>query len=431
MYNYARNYRNWSPQRRPYTRYQDTYFPIENSREYDGHHANSNYYEGEDSSSESKPFENEVREIDYYAQQNRNYERYDISKSDIRNQGRQHGDYQPDIPAAWSHEQGYSTLPDEFITTHSSPGSHDFSSGAGQDFRLLKNQNHRDSQDFRLFNNQNPKDSQEFTFKDQNFGEEQEFRFKNQNPVDRHKFRLMNQNFGGGQEFRFKNNNSGNGQESRYNVQNYPIVQNTQFNSYNSGSGLTSDGKKKTRHNVQNFVGRHELQYNTHIQNSGQESRLNDQNFGGVQDLRYNKQNSAGRYSNQNSGGGVQDNESSFSTSRGNTNINRPHSETEQSIGGVGNSHPSTDDLYYKAFRSFSFRRNPTQSGSKAGHLDSFSGGGFSGKVVPQSSSPSHQSGFAHSDRQNKWFNDGTGPSKDHDIGFFEGLEDINDKVGI
>jgi hypothetical protein len=489
MHNYARNYRNWAPQRRPHTRYQQhPYFPIKDIQEDDGHHADSNYHEGEDSSNESRPFENEIRAIDYYAQRNRNYDRYDISKSSTWNQGSQHDDvsrnsYQADNPAAWSHKQGYSTLPDEFVNTHSSSENHDFRSTArekfrvfnnqnpgdsqefqlfnnqnprdGQKFRVFNNQNPRDNQEFRVFNNQNPRDSQEFIFKhqnfddgqefrlknqnpvdseefrfqNQNFGNGQEFRFKNQNTADRQEFRLKNQNFGGGQEFRFKNHNSGNGQESRLNVQNYPAAQETQFNSHKFGSGPTSAVRQESRYNNQNFGGRHELQYTTHIQNSGQESRLKDQNLRGVQNLRYNTQNSAGRYNNQNSGSGAHDSDPSFYLSNGNLNTNRPHRGTEQSQDEAGNSHPNpnSDDLYYKAFRSFSFRRNPTQSGSKAGQFDSVSGGG----VIPQSSSPSHQSGVAHSDRQNKWFNDGAGPNKDHDIGFFEGLEDINDKAGV
>jgi hypothetical protein len=173
------------------------------------------------------------------------------------------------------------------------------------------------------------------------------------------------------------------------------------------------------------------LQYNTRIPQTGQESRLRNQNSGGEHDLRYNTQNSAGPYNNHKSVSGAHSNEAGFPVSHGNTNDNHSHRETVYNFGEAVNSRPTAEDLYYKAFRSFSFRKNPSHSSSKD-QMDSLSGGGFNNKHVLQTSSPSFQSGIAHSDRENnQWFNGRTGPNKDHDIGFFEGLEDINDGVGI
>lgn len=433
MYNYAKHYRNWAPQRRPHATYrQHTYFPIQDSQEDGGNYADSNYHDGD----ESRPFENEIRTIDYYAQRNGNYDGHEVSKSSTWHQGSQHDDvnknaFLSDNPSGWSHNQGYSTLP-EFTNTHTSSGSHKLRSAAGQRFPL-KNQNFEDGQEFRL-NNQNPVGNKEFRFNNQNFQDGQEFRFNNENSAKRQEFRFKNQNFGADQEFRLKNYNSGHGQESRLSVQNYPFLQNTQLNSHKFGSGPTSAVTHDSRHNSQNFGGTHELQFNTHTQNSDQKSRLKDQNFGGVQNLWYNTQNSAERYKNQNSGSGGRDTEPSFSTSNGNSNTNRPHTGTEQNQNGADNSHPNpnSDDLYYKAFRSFSFRRNPTQSSTKAGQYNSFSGeDAFNTGVVPQSSSHKHHSSVTHNTGQNKWYNDGTGQNKDHDIGFFEGLEDINDKAGV
>jgi hypothetical protein len=438
MYNYARNYRNWAPQRSPRASYQQlSYFPVKNSQDDEEDIAGSIYQEGDDLSSESRPFEDEVRAIDYYARRNRNHVTHDGSQSKIWKQGIQHDDgsrnsYQPDNPTSWNHRQGYSTLPDEFINTHSSSGSHDFRSTAEQDFQAFNSQNPRDNQEFR-FKNQNLQDGQEFRLKNQSPVDSKDLRFKNHIFANGQEFRYKNQNFGGDQEFRFENHNSGKGQEPRLNVQNYRVVQETQSNSHEYGSEPTSAVRQISRHNTYNFGGRHELQHNTHIQNSDQESRLKDQHFRGTQNLRYNTQNSPGRYYVQNSGSGGYDSDKSFPTSNGNSNMNRPHRGTEQSQDGAGTSrpNPNSDDLYYKAFRSFSFRRNPTQSGSKVGQSHSFSGGGFNAGVVPQSSPPTYQNGAGHTDRQNKWSNGDTGPSKDHDIGFLEGLEDINDRAGV
>jgi hypothetical protein len=354
-------------------------------------HVEPGSHENEDSSHETRPFENEIHMIDYNAQMNRDYGRHDYGKSSTWNLDSQHhyisrNSYLPDSSAAGSHVQRYSTLPDEVINTQSSTGDHDlqYSSAAGQEFQL--------------FNYQNPADRQAFQSSN------------NQYPADEH-------------EFRFKNQNSGNGQGSRFSVQNSPVAQNTRFNSHNFGSGQLHDGRQDSRYTGQNFGNRHQLQYN------GQESGLKNQNFGRSQDMRSNTQNPVGRYKNQNSASGEHSSESVFFTSHGNSGNKRPHRETEQGIGGAENFGPNSDELYYQAFRSFSFRRNPTESISKGTQSGSFSGGSFNGKGVPHSSVPSYQSGVAHGDRpSNKWFNGGNGSSKDHDIGFFEGLEDINDR---
>jgi hypothetical protein len=427
MYNYARNYRNWAPQRRPHTRYRDSYLPITYDQEDDGNHADPHHQEEDDSSNDSRPFGNEIQAIDYYAQRNRDYDRHDHSKSSTWNQDSKHdyvsrNSYQPDSVPVRSRVQGYSTLPDEVISTQSSSGGHDFeySSAAGQEFGIFKKQNPGNGQEFRVFKNQDHADGQEFRV------------LRNRNPSGRQEFRLTNQNFGNGQEFRIQNHNSGNKHETRHNVQNYPVVQETQFNSPIFGSGQPSSGRQDSRYNSQNFRGTHESQYTTQVPHSGQESRLKIQNFGGGEDLRYNTHNSAGRYNNHNSASEVQSSEPGFDISHEKANNNRPHRVTEHSAGGADNSRANSEDLYYKAFRSFSFRKNPTHNGSKGEHLGSFSEASFSDKGISHSSSPSHQSGVEHSDgHNNQWFNNGKRPNKDHDIGFFEGLEDINDRTGI
>jgi hypothetical protein len=416
-HNYAKTYRNWTPQHRPQTRYRDSYLPTRESGAHDGDHANSylptgdslahdgdhadpDYSEYEDSATETRPFGNEIHAIDYYAKKYRNYDRHDRRKSNIRNRDSRHdyvsrNSYQPDNAAAQSRDNGYSTLPDDIVNSPSLSGGHDFPYTSAAD------------QDFRVFKNQNPGQGQEFRFNNQNFGDGQEFRFKNQNQ------------------------NSGNRQELQLNVQNFPAVRGTQLRGHTFGSGQRPAGRDDLRHNTQNVGWTHDLQYNTQTSPTGQESRLRNQNFWGQHDLQYNAQNSAGRYNNQNSASGTQSSEPGFPVSHGNANNNRPLRETEHNFGGVVNSRPSSEDLYYKAFRSFSFRKNPSHSSSK-GQLDSFSGANFSNKHVPQTSSISYQSGIAHSDRQNnQWFDGRAAPNKDHDIGLFEGLEDINDGAGI
>lgn len=441
MYNYARNYRNWVPQRRPHTRYRDSYLPITYGQEDDGNHADSDNQEDYDSNNDSTSFGNEIQAIDYYARRNRD-DRRDHSKSSTWNQDSRHdsvsrNSYQPDNTSVRSRVQGYSTLPDEVINAHSSSGDHDFvySSATGQEFGIFKKQNLEDSQQFRLFKNQSPGAGQDFrVFKTQDPGNGQEFRVSvNHNPLGIQEFRLKNNKFREGEEFRFKNQNSGNREETRQNVQNYPAVQETQIDSHKFGSGQTSAGTQDSRYNNQNFRGTHEFQYTTQTPHSGQESRLKIQNFGGVQDLRYNTHNSAGRYVNQNSASGVQSSEPHFSAIPGKADNNRPHRETEHTAaGGVDTPRANSEDLYYKAFRSFSFRKNPTHSSSKGGQTGSFSGSSFSDEGISHSASPPFHSGVEHSDGHNyQWFNNRKRPNKDHDIGFFEGLEDINDRTGI
>jgi hypothetical protein len=453
MYNYARNYRNWAPQRKPQARYRDSYLPITYGQEDDGN--NADYVKQE---SDSTPFANEIQEIDYYAQGNGDYDRHDHSwNQNSRNS------HQADNAPVRNRAQGYSTLPDELISSHSSFGGHDFeySSAAGQDFRVFKNQDPGGSQDFRVFKTQDPGVSQDLrvfksqdpgigqdfrVFKTQNPGVSQDFRvFKTQdpgssqdsrvpigrNPSGRQEFRLKNHKFGEGEEFRFKNHNPGSSDEKQHYVQNYPDLQGTQINSPNFGGAQTSAGRHDSRYNGQNFRGTHELQYTTQIPHSGQEQRLQIQNFGRGQDLRYNTHNSAGRYRNQNSASGVQSSETTFSTFPGKDNNNPSHRETGHSAGGVENPHANSEDLYYKAFRSFSFRKTPSHSGSKGRETGSSSGTNFSDEGISQSSQ-SFQSGIEHSDRHNNQrFNTGKQPNKDHDIGFFEGLEEVNDRTGI
>jgi hypothetical protein len=439
MYNYARNYRNWAPQRRPLTRFRDSYLPITYGQEDEGNHADSDYHEDDDSINDFRPFGNEIQAIDYYAQRNRDYDRHDHSKSSTWYQDSKHdsvsrNSYQADNAPVRSRVQGYSTLPDEVISAHSPSGDHDFvySSAAGQEFGIFKKENLEDGQQFRMFKNQNPGAGQDFrVFKTQDPENRQEFRVSiNRNPSGRQKFRLENEKFVEGEEFRFKNQNPGSREEMRHNVWNHPALQETQINSHNFGSGQISAGTQNSRYNSQNFRGTHDFQYTTQIPHSGQEIKI--QNFGGGQDLRYNSHNSDGRYINQNSASGVQSSEPSFSAFPGKANNNRPHRETEHVAGGVDTSRANSEDLYYKAFRSFSFRKNPTHSGSKGGQRGSFSEASYSDEGISQSSSPSLQTGVKHSDGRNyQWFNNGKRPNKDHDIGLFEGLEDINDRTGI
>lgn len=440
MYNYARNYRNWAPQRRPLTRFRDSSLPITYGQDDEGNHADSDNHEDDDSINDSRQFGNEIQAIDYYAQRNEDYDRHDHSKSSTWNQDSKHNSvsrnsYQADTAPVRGRVQEYSTLPDEVVSAHSSSGDHDFaySSAAGQEFGIFKKQNPEDGQQFRVFKNQHHGAGQDFrVFKTQDPENRQEFRVSmNRNPSGRQEFRLENQKFVEGDEFRFKNQNHGNRKEIRHNVQNYPAVQETQINSHNFGSGQTSAGTQDSRYNSQNFGGTHDLRYTTQIRNSGQETRLQIQNFGGGQDLRYNTHNSDGRYINQNSASGVQSSEPGFSAFPGKANNNRPHRETEHVAGGVDTTHANSDDLYYKAFRSFSFRKNPTRSGSR-GQTGSFSGASFSDEGISHSSSPLFQTGSEHNDgRDYQWFNNGKRPNKDHDIGLFEGLEDINDRTGI
>jgi hypothetical protein len=413
MYNYAKNYRNWTPQHRPQKRYRDSYLPFGDSQGHDGDHAESEYQEYEDSVTESTPFGKEINAIDYYAKRYGNFYKYGRRKGNMQNRDSQHdylsrNSYQPDSAAVESHIKGYSTLPDEIINSPTSSAGHDFQyvSAVDQDFREFKNQKPSDSQDFRMFKNNNAGHGQQFRFNNQNFGDGQDLQ--------------LNQN-----------RNSGNRQELRFNVPNFPVVQGTQFSGHNFWNGQSPAGRDDLRYNTQTVGGTRELQYNTQISQIGQESRLRNKNIGGEHDLRYNTQNSAGRNNNQNSASGVHSNEPGFPVSHGNANNNHPHRETAHNFGEVVNSRPTSEDLYYKAFRSFSFRKNPSHSSSKD-NFDSVSGASFSNKPVLQNSSPSYQSGIAQSDRENnQWFNGRTGPNKDHDIGFFEGLEDINDGVGI
>jgi hypothetical protein len=452
MYNYAKNYRNWTPQKR----YRDSYLSFGDSQGHDGDHADSGYYEYDDSVTESTPFGNEIHAIDYYAQRYGNFDKYDRRKGNIPHRDRQHdhvslNSYQPDNAAFASRVKGYSTLPDEIITSPISSAGHGFQyiSAADQDFRELKNQNPSDAQDFRVFKNQNPSDAQDFrVFKNQNPSDAQDFRvFQNQNPSDAQDFRVFkNHNTGHGQQFRFNNQNFGDGQKNQHNnqnhnsgkrqelrfkVPNFPTVQGTQFSGHSFGNGQSPAGGDDLRYNPQTVGATHELQYNIRISQTGQESRLRNQNSGGEHDLRYNTQNSAGRYNNHKPASEVHSDESVFPVFHGNTNDNHSHRETVHNFGEVVNSRPTAEDLYYKAFRSFSFRKNPSHS-SSTDQWDSLSGDSFNNKHVLETSSPSFQSGIAHSDRENnQWFNGRTGPNKDHDIGFFEGLEDINDGVGI
>jgi len=428
MYNYAKNYRNWTPQHRPQKRHRVSYLSFGDSQAHDGDHADSDYHEYDDSVTETTPFGNEIHAIDYYANRYGNFDRYDRRKGNIPHRDWQHdhgslNSYQLDNAPFESRVKGYSTLPDEVITSPISSARHEFhyTSAADQDFREFKNQNPSNAQDFGVFKNQNPSNAQDFgVFNNHNAGHGQQFRFNNQN-------------FGGGHESRLKNQNqnSGKRQEMRFKVPNFSAVLGTQFSGHNFGNVENPAGRGDLRYNTQNVGGTHELQYNTQISQTGQESRLRNQNSGGEHDLRYNTQNSAGRYNNHKSAGGVQSNESGFPVPHGNTNDNHSHRETVHNFGEVVNSRPTAEDLYYKAFRSFSFRKNPSHSSSKD-QLDSLSGASFNNKHVIQTSSPSFQSEIAHSDRENnQWFNGRTGPNKDHDIGFFEGLEDINDGVGI
>ena len=414
MYNYARNYRNWTPQHRPQKRHRDSYLSFGDKQAHDGDYADSDYHEYEDSVTEFTPFGNEIHAIDYYAKRYGNFDKYDRRNGNTRQRDRQRGyvrlnSYQPDNAAVESRVKGYSTLPDEIISSPISFAGHDFqyASAADQDFRAFKNQNPSDAQDFRVFKNHNAGHGQQFRFNNQNFADGQESRLKNQNQ------------------------NSGNRQELRFEVPNFPAVQIAQFNGHSFGNGQRPAGRDDLRYKTQNVGGKHELQHNTQISQIGQESRLKNHNSGGEHDLRYNTQNSAGRYNNHNSASGVNSNESGFPVSHGNTNNNHSQRETVHNFGEEVNSRPTAEDLYYKAFRSFSFRKNPSHSSSKD-LLDSLPGASFNNKHVLQTSSPSYQSGIAHSDRENnQWFNGRTGPNKDHDIGFFEGLEDINDGVGI
>lgn len=427
MYNYARNYRNWAPQRRPLARFRDSYLPITYGQEDEDNHADSDNYEDDYSIHDSRPFGNEIQAIDYYARRNRDYDRHDQSKSSAWNQESRHdsvsrNSYQPDNAPVRSRVQGYSTLPDEVVSAHSPSGDHDFvySSAAGQEFGIFKKQNLEDGQQFRAFKNHNPRAGQDFRV------------FNTQDPEKRQEFQLKDQKFGEGEEFRLKTQYPANREEVPHSVQNYPTVKETQINSHNFGSGQTSVGTQDSRYNSQNFRGTHDLQFTRQIPNSGQQTRLNIQNFGGGQNLRYNTHNSDGRYVNQNSASGVESGEPRFSTFPGKANNNRPHRETEHAAGGVDTSRANSEDLYYKAFRSFSFRKNPTHSGSKEGQRSSFSGASFSDEGISHSSPPSFQTGAEHSDGRNyQWFNNGKRPNKEHDIGLFEGLEDINDRTGI
>ena len=418
MYNYARNYRNWSPQHRPHKRYRDSYLSFGDNQAHYDDYADSDYHEYEDSVTEFTPFGNEIHAIDYYAKKYGNFDKYGRRNGNTPYRDRQHdyfnlNSYQPDNAAVESRVKGYSTLPDEIINSPISSGGHDFqyTSAGDQDFRAFKNRHPSDAQDFRVIKNHNA-------------GHGQQFRFNNQN-------------FGDGQESRLKNQNQNSGKRQEFDLPIFPAVQRTQLNGHSFGigqsfgNGQSPAGRDDLRYNTQNIGGTHELQYNTPTFQTGQESRLRNQNSGGEHDLRYNNQNSADRYNNHNSASGVHNNESRFPVSHGNTNDNHSHRETVHNFGEVVKSRPTAEDLYYKAFRSFSFRKNPSHGSSKD-QLDSLSGASFNNKHVLQTSSPSFHSGIAHSDRENnQWFNGRTGPNKDHDIGLFEGLEDINDGVGI
>jgi hypothetical protein len=418
MYNYAKNYRTWTPQHRPQTRYRDSFLPFGESQAHEGDHADFDSNENEDSVTDSTPFGNEIQAIDDYAKGYGNYHKYDRRKSNIWNQDRQHdhfsrNSYKPDNAAVETRVKTYSTLPDGIINSPISSAGHDFqyTSAADQDFREFKIQSPSEVQGFRVFENHNAGHGQQFPFNNQNFGDGQDSRLRNQN-----------QNSGNRQELRFNVPN--------FNAPNFPAVQGTQFSGHNFGNGQSPAGRDDLRYNTQPVVGTHELQYNIQISQTGHESGLRNQHFVGEHDPRHNTQNSAGRYTNQNSVSGVHNNQPSFPFSHGNTNNNHHHAGTVHNFSEAVNFRPTAEDLYNKAYRSFSFRKVPSHSNSKD-QLDSFSGASLNNKHVLQTSSPSYQSGTVHSDRgNNQWYNGRTGPNKDHDIGFFEGLEDINDGVG-
>jgi hypothetical protein len=232
------------------------------------------------------------------------------------------------------------------------------------------------------------------------------------NPPGRQEFRLTNQNFWEGEDLRFKNQNSGSGEEKRQRIQNYPPLQETQINSPNFGSGQISAGSQDSRYNGQIFRGTHDSQHNTQISQSGQEHRLQIPKNVGGQDLRHNNFNSAGRYNNHNSAIGVQSSEPTFPAFPGKANNNPSQSERGHSAGGVDKSRANSEDLYYKAFRSFSFRKNPTDGGSRGRETGSSSG------AIPSGA------------RGHQQFSNGKRPNRDHDIGFFEGLEEVHDRTG-
>jgi hypothetical protein len=413
MHNYAKNYRTWTPQHRPQKQYRDSFQPFADSQAHDGGHADVDSNEYEDSVTESTPFGNEIQAIDDNAKRYGNSDKYDRRKGNIWNRDRQQDhlsmiSYKPDSAVVETRVKGYSTLPHEIINSPISPAGHDiqYSSAADQDFREFKIQNPSEVQGFRVFENHNAGHGQQFRFNNQNFRDGQESRLRNQNQ------------------------NSGNRQELRFNVPNFPAEQGKPFSVHNFGNGQSPAGRDGLRYNTQPVGGTRELQYNIQISHTGHESGLRNQNFVGEHNPRYNIQNFSGRYNDQNSVSGVHSNQAGFPLSHGNANNNHPDIQTVHNFGEAVNFRPTADDLYHKAFRSFSFGKTPSHSSSKD-QSDSFSGAGFNNKPVLQTSSPSYQSGTAHSKRENnQWFNGRTGPNKDHDIGFFEGLEDINDAVG-
>ncbi|XP_069703366.1 uncharacterized protein [Periplaneta americana] len=399
MYNYARNYRNWTPQRRPRRRYRGSYRPPAPSYE--------DSREDEEASNESRPFENEIHAIDYYAQRNRDYR--DWNHGDHINRNSQQYD---DSAAVGSHVQGYSTLPDEFIDTQHS-ARQDLQHGTGQDFRV-NNQRFGGGLSTSVKGRQNTGVRQGTRFSNQNFGEGLEF----QNSQSEQELKTHNLNFGSGHEF---SRGSSNGQSFKFNNRNFGNVKNFQGSS--SGQEFKNN---RNFGNVQDFQNSYTDEYLKYYnQNFGQSTSFQNQNFGSRQKF----QNSAG--SHRNNFGEEQD--SRYSTERSDYVLpsitipplsNRPNRETGQSTGVEGTfSRPSPDDVYYKAFRAFSFRKNPTPLGSSnAGKSNS----DFSGNPVAQHTNTqgSHQ-------QVNQWFNQRKVPVQEHDIGFLEGLEDVNDGAGI
>ncbi|PSN31414.1 hypothetical protein C0J52_27342 [Blattella germanica] len=370
MYNYAKNYRNWRPSRsrqRPWRRHRDSYFPSPSSEESkytseeDSYQPDSDYNEDEYSSNESNSFDNDIQEIDYHAQRNRNYNNPANGVNDW-NKGTEHNNnYNSDHYKSGSHVQGYSTLPDEFINPPVPSDQHDYHSdykSSNQDYsfggrkepefsnsykhssepvRGIHTSNVRQGNRFSnenidsglrtRYNRNNSPVKQEHGFDNQNFnrGHESRYnihddstkqktnfqndhgdRFNNQyhdEPYNSgHETRLNSQKFRNGHEPGFQSQKGGAQHDSRFNVQNFGTGHDSRFNTPNSGNG--HDSRLKTP----NFGTGHGSRLNSQNFENGHESRLNTPNFATGHGSKFNTPNSETghetRYSTQNFGTG-------------------------------------------------------------------------------------------------------------------------------
>ncbi|KAJ9575596.1 hypothetical protein L9F63_007530 [Diploptera punctata] len=510
MSNYAKNYRNWSPTRRPVRRYRDSYMNLYNSQEsHENSEDNSSQMdyseqeqeEDEYSSIEPKPsFGNAIKEIDYYAKRNRDFARgsiYDsISKSGTSRNGGRHRDtnYPRDsYTGSESHAETYSTLPDEFVNPPRSNVAKGFQSNAsnsyrGQHFRP-KNQSRRQIQsnnsnyrknynfnnnNYRNRNNNNRHNNRNYNNHNDNHNN---YNTYNDNSHDRYKSSFENEGttefstHSGGRQNDFNNYEANLGHDpyvdpspgrkgNRFSNQNYERDQEPQFNNHDSSYKREGNhnfrGESGDRHNDQYSSAANHYRYNEEPVNIGHGTSFASGSFGPGSEYGFTTKGSEYGFTtnfehSENIGNNfksVQDSHFSgsdhfntqqqatrhdFSFDKGTVLHDTVPSHTDRTLresnGGIETeisittSRPQNEDAYFKAFRAFSFRKGSSPT--------SVSGRQVQTNSASASSNPSSTQNRHNLRNIDQWTNYGPGHrvNNDHDIGFLEGLEDINDGI--